>query len=316
MTKTDEKLIISIYNIDMSIEALTFDQIRIFLTVAETGTFSAAAKKLGRVQSAVSYAINNLEATLEVRLFDRSQKRPQLTHEGCQLLADARAVDLKMIDLKARAKGMSQGVEPKLSLVVDVLYPLKCLSKILADLNLDFPTLPVELHVESLGATAEMLETGKCEIGILGPLIPEYERFELTPLSPIHVIPVCSPSHPLAAHGEPLTQSMLSDHNQLVLSDRSTVTTDKDFAVLSPKTWRLTDIGAKKELLLAGLGWGFLPAYMVEDKLQSGDLVELALHDQALSDRSLSFSLAYRKDNPPGPGGRRLSELVKNTVHA
>jgi len=295
----------------MSIEALSFDQIRIFLTVAETGTFSAAAAKLGRVQSAVSYSIRNLEETLQVTLFDRSQKRPQLTAAGHQLLADAQAVDLKMQGLKARAKGMSEGLEANLSIVVDVLYPLETLARALGELARDFPSLPIELHAEALGGTAQLLLDETCQLAILGPLLPEHTKFETTPLDPITLVPVCALSHPLADIDRPITQDQLADHTQLVLSDRSDLTAGQDFAVQSHQTWRLGDIGAKRELLRAGLGWGFLPLHMVKDDLAASRLTELQLASAAASENELSFSLAYRRDAPPGPGGRRLMEILQ-----
>jgi DNA-binding transcriptional LysR family regulator len=299
-----------IYFIDMSIEAFSFDQIRVFLTVAETGTFSAAGKALGRVQSAISYAINNLEDALQVQLFDRSQKRPQLTEAGRQLLADAKAVDLKMQGLQARAKGMSLGLEANLSIGVDVLFPMDVIAAALSTLNQEYPSLAIELHTESLGATAQLLLNNTCQLAIVGPLLPEHDSFELHPLKPLLSLPVCAPSHPLANTSEPVTQNDLADFTQLVLSDRSELTKNKDFGVLSVKSWRLSDIGAKQELLRAGLGWGFLPEYMARQDLSNEDLVEIDMEVRLLLARSLTCSVAYRRDRPPGPGGQRLMQLL------
>ncbi|MGC7974414.1 LysR family transcriptional regulator, partial [Salmonella enterica] len=76
----------------MNIERLSLDQLRDFVQVADSGSFLAAARKLSRAQSAVSYAIATLEDQLGVLLFDRSGYRPQLTSPGVALLADARQV--------------------------------------------------------------------------------------------------------------------------------------------------------------------------------------------------------------------------------
>jgi len=54
------------------LDAMTLDQIRTFVTVADSGSFRSGAARLLRVQSAVSHAIANLEAELELQLFDRS----------------------------------------------------------------------------------------------------------------------------------------------------------------------------------------------------------------------------------------------------
>ena len=74
------------------IDSLTLDQMRILVAVADAGSFSAAARKLGRVQSAISQSIQTLETTLGLVLFDRSGKTPQLTDAGKALVGDARVL--------------------------------------------------------------------------------------------------------------------------------------------------------------------------------------------------------------------------------
>jgi DNA-binding transcriptional LysR family regulator len=74
------------------LDSLTLDQIRIFLAVADTGSFSKAAKQLNRAQSAVTYAIQKLEAQFGIPLFDRTAYRPALTEVGRALLPRARRI--------------------------------------------------------------------------------------------------------------------------------------------------------------------------------------------------------------------------------
>jgi DNA-binding transcriptional LysR family regulator len=96
------------------LEALSLDHLRVFIAAAETGSFSAAGRKLRRAQSLVSQTIANLEAQLEVRLFDRAKKFPQLTGAGQALLVEAKLVVERMDGFKARAKTMAEGLEPEL----------------------------------------------------------------------------------------------------------------------------------------------------------------------------------------------------------
>src|SRR5215813_5230235 len=93
------------------LDALTLDQMRAFVAVAEYGSFRAGAGRLSRVQSAVSHAIGNLENQLRIPLFDRSGHRPTLTSEGRALLADVRAILVKVDSMRARARGFGGGVE-------------------------------------------------------------------------------------------------------------------------------------------------------------------------------------------------------------
>src|SRR5262245_47386240 len=126
----------------------SLDQLRIFLTVAEEGSFNRAAGRLGRAISVVSYAIANLEAQLGVTLFAREgSRRPQLTEAGKALLAEARAVADDVDALVAKVRSLHQGLESELSLVVDVMVPGDRLAQILREFQRMFPTVTLRLHV-------------------------------------------------------------------------------------------------------------------------------------------------------------------------
>ena len=101
------------------IDPLTLDQMRVLVAVAENGSFSAAARKLGRVQSAISQAIQTMESTLGLSLFDRSPKTPTLTDAGAAIVADCKALLVQAGALRARARSISEGVEAELTLAVD-----------------------------------------------------------------------------------------------------------------------------------------------------------------------------------------------------
>src|SRR4051812_18950843 len=106
------------------LDGVSLDQLRTFIAVVDEGSFSAAGRKLRRVQSGVSEWIRALEGQLGVALFDRSSRYPVLTAEGTVLLADARAIVSGVDKLKARAKLLAGGLEPELSIVVDVFFPI------------------------------------------------------------------------------------------------------------------------------------------------------------------------------------------------
>ena len=101
---------------------------------------------------------------------------------------------------------------------------------------------------------------------------------------------------------------MTRDHIQLVLTDRSKLTEGHDFGVVSVKSWRLADLGAKHALLLAGLGWGNMPKPMINEDLKRGRLV--ALKVETPSELSYPFHTVYRSDAPPGPGASWLMERL------
>jgi len=107
------------------LDSVSLDHLRMFIAAADEGSFSAGGRRLRRAQSVISQTLANLEAQLGVKLFDRSSRSPVLTRQGLALLAEARAVVSRMDAFKARAKGLSGGLEPELSVVVDVMFPLE-----------------------------------------------------------------------------------------------------------------------------------------------------------------------------------------------
>ncbi|NVZ53680.1 LysR family transcriptional regulator [Pseudomonas sp. B6002] len=284
----------------------TLDQLRVFLTVVEVGSFAGAARKLHRATSVVSYSIANLEVQLGVSLFDRqTTRKPQLTEAGRTVLAEARTIANGIHGLRAKVKGLLQGLEAEVHLVLDVMLPAARVVDALKAFREAFPTVALHLHMEALGAVTERVVSGGAIIGVSGPMNEGIDGVERIGVGSVELIPVAAPQHPLAlsAANAPGASRELT---QLVLSDRSLLTKDRDFAVLSNRTWRLADLGAKHMLLREGIGWGNMPAPMVEEDLSSGRLVQLNIPEYTSG--KYTFNVIYRTDLPPGPAARWLIE--------
>lgn len=288
----------------------TFDQLRIFLAIVDTGSFAAAGRRLNRAVSVISYGIANLEAQLGLSLFDREgTRKPTLTTAGRALLAEARAIAEGMDGLRAKVKGMLDGLEAEIDVAVDVMVPPDRLGKVLRGFAQAFPTVQLRLHVEALGAVTAMVLDSKAIVGISGPITDGAERVAA---GQTLMIPVAAPDHPLARM-DPITPGAGRGYTQLVLSDRSRFTEGRDFAVVSSKTWRLADLSAKHALLKEGIGWGNMPIHMVEGDLQSGALVRLAMPDS--TEGVYGFWGIWRRDQPPGPAAQwLLDEFVASTA--
>lgn len=293
------------------LDGISLDQLRTFIAAADAGSFSAAARRLRRAQSAVSQTISTLEAQLRVPLFDRSARYPQLTEPGRLLLADARAVIAEIDALKARARGMAGGLEPELSVAVDVMVPMQVITHIAAGFREAFPATPLHLYVEVLGGVAQSVHDGTSNLGIVSSLIPDVPALAREPLFDVPMVMVAAGGHPLASHAGPVPPAVLARHTQLVLTDRSGLSAGQTFAVLSPRIWRLADLGAKHEFLRAGLGWGGMPRHRVEPDLAAGTLVRLALDSWSIPDPSISFCATYPTDSLPGPAGRWLIDQLR-----
>ncbi|MFN4117974.1 LysR family transcriptional regulator [Acidovorax sp.] len=282
------------------LDALTLDQIRMFVTVAEAGSFRSGASRLLRAQSAVSHAIANLETQLGIALFDRSGHRPVLTAAGLALLEDARAVLLKVDFMKARARGLGEGVETELSLVVDTLYPLPVVAAALKDLRDALPAVRLRVTTEPLGGPLQALRDKRCDLAILAGEDFLDPRIETEALQPVAIVAVAARGHPLARrHKASLSSRDLADHLQVVLEDPTPLSQGRDFGVLSPETLRVGTQDAKRALILAGVGWGRLPRWAVERELADKHLVSLAA--SALGPAGLAHTATYlarRTDEP------------------
>lgn len=288
----------------------TFDQLRIFLAVVDTGSFAGAARRMNRAVSVISYGIANLEAQLGIELFQREgTRRPQLTVGGRAVLAEARAIGQGMDALRAKVKGLLDGLEAEVDLALDVMVPPERVGGVLRDFAQKFPTVTLKLHVEALGAITALILDRTASIGVSGPLAAGVEGVDCIAAGSVPMIPVAAPDHPLARL-ERIPPGEGRNHVQIVLTDRSRYTEGRDYSVVSPRTWRLADLGAKHALLREGVGWGNMPLPLVRTDLATGALVRLAMPDHLGG--TYRFAGVWRRDTPPGPAASwLLNEFVR-----
>ncbi|RUV52495.1 LysR family transcriptional regulator, partial [Mesorhizobium sp. M5C.F.Ca.IN.020.14.1.1] len=233
----------------------TLDQLQILVTVADTGSFSAAGRKLNRAQSVISYAIANLEAQLGLQLFEREGTRePQLTEIGRAMLEDARRMTGVLQRIRSRVDGYHQGLEAEVALSVDAALPSPVLVRVLKAFEAQFPTVMLRLHIGTLGLIPDHVVSGQADLGV-GGLLGEVD-VHLVRIGFMSIVLAAAPSHPLALLPKPVAIEEVREHTQLVVTDQSERTKGRDFGVFAYRTWRLTDLRTKHMLMREGLGWG------------------------------------------------------------
>src|ERR1700736_6638051 len=281
------------------LDGVSLDQLRTFIAAADEGSFSAAGRRLRRAQSVVSQTLANLEGQLRVKLFDRSARFPVLTDQGRALLADARAVAGDVDLFKARAKSLAGGLEPELSVAVDVVFPLAPFTAAVAAFQKEFPSTLLRFDVES-SAVIEPVLDGRCAVGVMASsqlAPPQLTRERLLAVkSPL----VVSPQPPLASHGAPIPMALLAEHIQLVHADPSDLSRPGGFGLMSARVWRLSHLGAKLAFLRAGLGFGLMPLHLIDADLASGALVQITTETAPSEGYAIGMSAVYRTDSPPG----------------
>jgi DNA-binding transcriptional LysR family regulator len=280
-------------------DAVTLDQLRALVAVADEGSFSAAARKRKRVQSAISTSMANLEAQLAVPIWDRSTKVPSLTEAGQAVLAAARRVLSEVDELGKLTASMSRGLETSVSLCLDAFFPLAALIDLARGFAREFPGVDLRVDHQVLSAVSARVLAGEASLGVVSAA-GLLRGLEARALSAIRMVPVAAPEHPLAQLTGRIAARHFERAVQIVLSERADAPI-ADQGVLSPRTWRVGDLHTKRELLRAGLGWGNLPEHLAHDDLRSRRLVGIQPESWGVDEHVLSLSAVYRSGAVLGP---------------
>ncbi len=295
------------------IGTLTLDQLRVLVTIADAGSFSAAGRRLMRAQSAISQAVATLETIQGVALFDRQGHRPQLTEIGRVLVEQARLVLASAARFEAVAAGTRAGLEPELAIAIDPLVPTAPLIESLRALNSTFANLPVSFSTEGLGGSLRRLRSGSAALALC-LLLPEVPEDILAyPLLRVGMRPVVAPWHALASLGRAATPSDLEPHVQLVLSD-PVDPCGASYGLSSARLWRFVDLGHRLDFLLAGFGWCRMPEHLVAEPLRAGLLKAITIQDDPTPRDGLTIYAAHKRDRAPGPAGCWLLDELRRRL--
>jgi len=291
--------------------AFSSDNVLIFLAVIDHGSFSAAARALGRVPSAVSMAIAHLEAELDLQLFERTSRDVRPTEMARALEAEARQMAGQLRRLKAHALSLHQGLERRLTLVIAPELLSAAWGDPLARLAEEFPSLEVEVLSAPQADARRMLHDGSAQLALLyeRPQVDEHESFQ--ELGSEVLVAVISPRHPLARerNGHFRLEDLV-DIRQIAIVSREAH--EEDMRVLvSRKLWRTDSHLAMLGMVQAGLGWAFLPRRLVTPLMEDGALIGIDFATMSNQLR-LWVDVVWLNDRPLGLGAKRLIALMKD----
>ncbi len=288
--------------------ALTLEQLVVFGAVVRCGSFSAAARDLGRAQGTVSYQIERLEEQLSATLFDRSQRRPRLTQEGRRIAQRVQAVLGSVDELRREAWSWSVGLESKLHLAVDVLFPANRLADFGRAFFERFPSVPLVVRSGVVGFASTALMEGGVELAI-GPQFPE--DCETRFLAGVDMVPVAACSHPLCTQDAPVTAEVLDRHIHLVLGAGDEAEPKGPAqGFQSTQRWYLQSSSARHELLRRGLGWSRLPRHEANAEIEAGTLAEFTPAPGVVRRSTVPLFVARRRRATLGLGGQWLWESL------
>jgi DNA-binding transcriptional LysR family regulator len=288
---------------------LNIEAFSLLATVVEEGSFARAAQRLHKTQSSISYQVKKLEEELGVTVFDRSEYRACLTPVGQAILLEGQRL-LKMADhIQQLALRFQGGWEPKLEVVIDGALPVAPVMqalKIMADQSI--PTR-IQMKMEFLGGVQSRFESDRADMMI----VVDYKPSPLLKAQPLKVctfVLVAARQHPLAEQ-QTLTHSQLLDHVELTIQDSSGETIDA-LQFGGDRVFYLSDFSCKKDALLMGLGFGWMPESMIAHELNSGELSELDYRGGTR--HQFTPHLVYSLDAPLGKAGEMFRGLVADNL--
>jgi DNA-binding transcriptional LysR family regulator len=291
--------------------AFSSDNIAVFLAVLDHGSFSAAARALGRVPSAVSMTIGHLEAELGLALFERSSREVRPTEAARALEAEARQMAGQLRRLQAHALSLHQGLERRLTLAVAPELLSAPFSDPLARLAEEFPSLEVEVLSAPQDALQRMLHDGTAQLGLMYERTRVDGRESFQELGSEVLVPVIAPRHPRAlAHNGSFRLEDLVDLRQIAIA--SSIGEQADLRLLiSRKLWRTDSHLATLGLVRAGLGWAYLPRRLAQPLMDSGELLGIVFAHMS-SELRLWVDVVWINDRPLGLGAARLIALMQD----
>ncbi|KVD76847.1 LysR family transcriptional regulator [Burkholderia ubonensis] len=254
---------------------LTSDHIDMLLTVVDKGSFSAAARALGRTPSAISMAIANLEAELGLVLFDRGTREPTPTAAMAALLPDARSIAERLQALRAHAQHLSEGVEDTLRIGIAAEIDGGPVARALTAVAAKYPALAISVVTAPQDVIVDALHRSAVDLCVA------FGGLDLHPQEQIHalwaetLVAVAAPGHPLIAEcARPEAIERLSGFRQIVIADADRPLTDIR-PVIGNRTWKVNDMATAISLVKAGHGWANLPASVIGRQVADGELAPL-----------------------------------------
>ncbi|MDF2413006.1 MAG: LysR family transcriptional regulator [Aeromonas popoffii] len=284
----------------------SLEQLKALLAAAETGSFSAAARKLGKSQSVVSTAIANLEIDLGLALFDRSARYPVLTEAGTRIHQEASILLAQSERLQAIAGELAAGIESRLTLAIDDDSHLPWLGSLLEEFATRYPGVELELLFPLMEDVTELLKSGRAQLGISYQKAQPEREIASRSLGSVGMPLVVSPDHPLA-HRTPLRESDLQGARQLMVTGRREGTERHRFRLSAQVWWVEGDLGIL-ELVKLGLGWAAIPDFLLHRPLARGEVV--VLNPDFIAKAELELELQWHRARPLGQAGRWLKEAL------
>lgn len=289
---------------------MTLDQLKALDAVVTYGSIRAAADKIYKTAPSVSSLIKNLETDVGIKLLSRDEYRPKLTTQGELFYEKAKHVLFQYHELVGLSQRIKGNKELVVNIAINAVCPLDRLLSTLIAVEERHPQTQLNVSTEHLGGAMERLKLNEVDISITTSAGMVTDYMEASAAFEIPIYPVAKKAHPLAQFAGIIPREEAAKYPQVIVRDSSRSQPKQTLDVIEGgRHCHVTDFLSKKKLLSSGLGWGGLPHYLIEDELNSGELVRLNVEGYQMR-RSEQY-LIRRKDKAHGP----VAQDVWQTLH-
>jgi DNA-binding transcriptional LysR family regulator len=292
----------------MAAPRITLDQWRALVAVVDKGSYAKAAQALNKSQSSVTYAVQQLQSQLGVKVFRIAGRKATLTPTGELLCRRARYLLDEASGMEQSAKRLSAGWEAEIQLAVEIIFPTWLLLRCLDRLGQGSPHTRIELIETVLGHHTDALVQGHADLAIFASVPP---GFLGEPLMRLRFVLVAHPEHALHRLGRKLTMRDLRAHRQLVVRESSPERASPRLMEAAQR-WTVSHIATSIEAARSGYGFTWLPEERIREELKAGTLKPLPLHEGG--DRYADLYLVFADREHAGPATLRLAEIIRETV--
>jgi len=280
---------------------ITLEQWRALQAVVEAGSYARAAETLHKSQSTITYAVQQIQSLLDVKVFELRGRKAVLTEAGQVLYRRARTLLEEAAALERGAAEMADDWQPEIRIAVEIVFPTWMLLECLGEFAKVRPETRIEVYETVRTGTVEMLSEGRVDFAI-GQAVGSHS----TLLTRVRFIAVASPDHPLHKLGRPVTERDLKRHRRIFIRDTgSQRQVDVEGVELR---WTVSNKATSIRAVSMGLAFAWLPEETILRELADGTLKALPL--QSGSERHADLFITHADPEFPGRDAALLADLL------
>lgn len=291
------------------IPQVSLEQWSMFITVVEEGSFQAAADKLLKSQSSISYAMQKMQQGLGVKVFEHKGRRAELTDAGQLMLQRAKDLIHAAAATEKVAADFSAGWEPQIGLVLNDMFPSHILHDALKKFGQQCSQTRLEIYIEILSGVDDKLRSGEAQIAI-NHMIPSGMVGE--PIFEMEFVRVAHPDHPLHHLGRSIHPNDMKLHRQIVIRDSGSYRRENRGWLGSDQRWTVSNIREAFELLKLGFGSGVCARHIAQPAIDAGELKELDIDGGGPMRSNMNLIFADKANT--GPAALLLAKLLKEAA--